>query len=87
MADVEIQVTVDEGSGAAYVALVAGGGAAPEVRESVALGGLEEAGAIPALDSIVLDFDHYGRLAGIRVEGSADSVLSPSLLAGAGVVS
>lgn len=76
---VEVEVTVEESSGAAYVALFCGGGT-PEVRESVALGGLEEAGAIPALDSLVLDFDHYGRLAGIRVEGSADSVLSPSLL-------
>jgi hypothetical protein len=76
----EVDVTVDVGSGAAYVALFCGGAATPEVRESVALGALEEAGAIPALDSLVLDFDHYGRLAGIRVEGSADSVLSPSLL-------
>jgi hypothetical protein len=81
MAVTEIEVTVaEDGTGAAYVALVAGGAVPPEVRESVALGGLEEAGAIPALDSIVLDFDHYGRLAGIRVESSADSVLSPSLL-------
>jgi len=28
----------------------------------------------------VLDFDHYGRLVGLRVTGSADSVLAPSLL-------
>jgi succinate-acetate transporter protein len=40
----------------------------------------EEANAIPALESLVLDFDHYGRLAGIRVTGAAHSVLAPSLL-------
>lgn len=87
MAVAEVDVAVEAATGAAYVTLVSGGGM-PEVRESVALGALEEAGAIPALDSIVLDFDHYGRLVGVRVEGSADSVLSPSLLnAAARVVS
>jgi hypothetical protein len=87
MAVAEVDVTVEAATGAAYVTLVSDGGT-PEVRESVALGALEEAGAIPALDSIVLDFDHYGRLVGVRVEGSADSVLSPSLLnAAAGVAS
>jgi len=73
----EIVVTVEE-SGEAYVALVVG--RPPEVRESVALDSLEEAGAVPALDGIVLDFDHYGRVVGLRVTGSADSILAPSLL-------
>jgi hypothetical protein len=73
------QITVTTGpSGEAYVALVAG--RPPEVRDSVALDALEEAGAIPALDRLVLDFDHYGRLVGLQVTGAADSVLAPSLL-------
>jgi len=73
----EIDVTV-KASGEAYVALVVG--SAPEVRDSVALDALEAADAIPALDGIVLDFDHYGRVVGLRVTGAADSILSPSLL-------
>jgi hypothetical protein len=73
----EIAVVV-EPSGAASVALVVG--PAPEVRDSVALDALEEANAIPALESLVLDFDHYGRLVGIRVTGAAHSVLAPSLM-------
>jgi hypothetical protein len=73
----EITVTL-EASGEAYVALVVGG--LPEVRDSVALDGLEEAGTIPALDGLVLDFDHYGRLVGLRITGSVDSILAPSLL-------
>jgi hypothetical protein len=77
----EIAVTVDD-DGGAYVALVVG--AAPEVRRSVALDTLEDAGEVPALDRIVLEFDFYGRLAGVRVTGSADSVLAPSLLGAAG---
>jgi len=63
---------------AAYVSLVVG--APPEVRDSVALGEHEAADEIPALDGIVLDFDHYGRLVGLRVTDSADSILSPSLI-------
>jgi hypothetical protein len=55
-------------------------GPPPEIRDSVALDALEEANAIPALESLVLDFDHYGRLVGIRVTGAAHSVLAPSLL-------
>ena len=66
----EIAVTLDD-DGGAYVALVVGD--PPEVRESVALDALE-----------VLDFDFYGRLIGLRVTGSADSVLAPSLLDAAG---
>ncbi len=73
----EIAGTV-EPSGAAYVTLVVG--APPEVRDSVALDAHEAADQIPALDGIVLDFDHYGRLVGLRVTGSADSVLAPSLI-------
>jgi hypothetical protein len=75
----EINVTVQD-SGEAYVTLVAG--EPPEVRESVSLDELEAAGEIPALERLVLDFDFYGRIVGIRVTGSADSVLSPSLLEG-----
>jgi len=73
----QITVTV-AGSGEAYVSLVVG--EAPEVRDSVALDALEEADAIPALDGLVLDFDHYGRVVGLRITGSADSILAPSLL-------
>jgi hypothetical protein len=73
----EITVAL-EASGEAYVALVIG--ASPEVRDSVALDALEEADTIPALDRLVLDFDHYGRLVGLRITGSADSILSPSLI-------
>ena len=67
-----------EPTGEAYVALVVG--TPPEVRDSVSLDALEEANAIPALDGLVLEFDHYGRLAGIRVTAAAHSVLAPSLL-------
>ena len=73
----EIAVTV-KASGEAYVALVVG--AAPEVRHSVALDALEAADAIPSLDGLVLDFDYYGRLVGLRVTGAAESILAPSLL-------
>jgi hypothetical protein len=73
----EIAVTVD-GSGGAYVALVVG--TPPEVRDSVALDALEAADTISALDGITLDFDHYGRLVGLRVDGAAELVLAPSLL-------
>jgi hypothetical protein len=73
----EIVVTVD-GSGGAYVALVVGD--APAVRDSVALDAHDEADRIPALDAVTLDFDHYGRLVGLRVAGAAESVLAPSLL-------
>ena len=72
-----IAVTVHS-SGEAYVALVVG--AAPEVRDSVALDVLEAADAIPALDGLVLDFDHYGRVVGLRITGAVDSILVPSLL-------
>jgi catechol 2,3-dioxygenase-like lactoylglutathione lyase family enzyme len=72
----EIAVTIGA-AGEAYVALVVG--EAPEVRDSAELGALDAAGAIPALDGVVLDFDHYGRIVGLRVTSSADSILAPSL--------
>jgi hypothetical protein len=77
----EIAVTVTD-AGEAYVALVVGD--PPEIRDSVALDELAAANAIPALDGIVLDFDHYGRIVGLRVTSSADSVLAPSLIDAAG---
>jgi hypothetical protein len=73
----DIVVTVQD-SGEAYVALAIG--RPSEVRESVALDALAEADSIPALERIVLDFDFYGRVVGLRVTASADSVLAPSLL-------
>jgi hypothetical protein len=73
----EILVTLSD-AGEAYVRLT--GTAPPEVRESVALDALDEAEGLPALDSLVLDFDYYGRLVGIRVTGGAESALAPGLL-------
>ena len=70
----EIKLTLDD-SGGAYLALSDG-----EIRESVSLDELEQAGEIPALEALVLDFDFYGRLAGIRILSSADSALPPGLL-------
>jgi hypothetical protein len=72
----EISITVDE-EGRAYIDLAAGSGG--EIRHSVALEDLAD-DRIPALGSIVLQFDYFGRLAGIEVIGSADSVLPPALL-------
>ena len=62
-------------SGGAYLSLAEG-----EIRDSVALDELEDAARIPALESLVLHFDYYGRLAGIEVTGAADSALPPGLL-------
>ena len=64
-----------EESGSAYIALSEG-----EVRDSVQLDELEDAGRIVALESMVLHFDFYGRLIGIEVTSSADSALPPSLI-------
>jgi uncharacterized protein YuzE len=75
----EISVTVDE-AGHAHLSLT--GSATVEIRDSVELGALELAETVPALESIVLEFDHYGRLAGIEVTGAAESVLPPGLLDG-----
>jgi hypothetical protein len=73
----EIRVTLSE-TGEAYVGLA--GPEPPEVRESVALDGLDEAEGLPALESLVLDFGFYGRLVGVRVTSGASSALPPSLL-------
>ena len=73
----EIRGTLSD-DGEAYVGLA--GSEPPEVRESVALDALEEAEGLPALDSLVLDFDFYGRLVGIRVTSGASSALPPALL-------
>lgn len=73
----EIQITLDD-TGRAYLSLSSA--STSEVRDSVALEGLEQADAIPALDVLSLDFDHYGRLVGIEILNSAQSVLPPALL-------
>jgi hypothetical protein len=73
----EIRTTVDA-SGRAYLDLATASGG--EIRDSVALDELGEADRVPALGSIVLHFDFYGRLAGIEVTDSAASVLPPALL-------
>jgi hypothetical protein len=70
----EIRITLDD-TGQAYVSL-----SSAAIRHSVALDGLEEADIVPALSAIVLDFDHYGRLAGIKIVAGADSVLPPEVL-------
>ena len=64
-----------DAAGGAYIRLAEG-----EVRDSVQLDELEDAGRIVALESMVLHFDFYGRLIGIEVTSSADSALPPSLL-------
>jgi hypothetical protein len=74
---VEIRATADAGGGALLDLAGEGGG---EIRDSVALDELEAAERVPALGSIVLHFDFYGRLAQIEVTDSAGSVLPPSLL-------
>ena len=67
-----IRVTVKE-DGTAVIDLADGG----EIRESIAL---DELDGPPALGSLVLHFDYYGRLARIEITDSADSVLPPALL-------
>ena len=62
-------------SGRAVLDLAGEGGG--EVRDSVALDELEAADRVPALGSLVLHFDFYGRLAQIEVTDSASSVLPP----------
>ena len=73
----EIRVTVDGGGGAM---LDLAGEAGGEIRHSVALDELEAAERVPALGSLVLHFDFYGRLAQIEVTDSVGSVLPPALL-------
>jgi hypothetical protein len=72
MADIEI---ISAPGGKAYLKL---GDA--EARDSVDLSEHEEADRIPALDSLVLHFDFYGRLTAIEVTGSVTSVLPPALV-------
>ena len=67
-----------DATGRAYIDLATESGG--EIRDSVALDDHDEADRVPALGSIVLHFDFYGRLARIEVTGSADSVLPPALL-------
>jgi hypothetical protein len=74
---VEIRATEEEGGGAVLDLAREGGG---EIRDSVALDELEAAERVPALGSIILHFDFYGRLARIEVTDSAGSVLPPALL-------
>jgi len=70
----EISVRVDD-SGGAYIALAEG-----EVRDTVQLDELEDAGRIAALESLLLHFDFYGRLIAVEVSSSASSALPPGLL-------
>ena len=70
----EISVTSSPG-GRAYVKLGEG-----EARDSVDLSEHDEADRIPALDSLVLHFDFYGRLTAIEVTGGVGSVLPPALI-------
>jgi hypothetical protein len=72
-----VRTTLND-DGGAYIDLAGGEGG--EIRESVALDQLEEADTIPALGSLVLHFDFYGRLAQIEVTDSVASVLPPALL-------
>jgi len=55
-----------DGSGGAYIWLSDG-----EIRDEVGLDELEAADRIAALESIVLHFDFYGRLAGIELPEAA----------------
>jgi hypothetical protein len=70
----EVNVTVED-SGRAYIALADG-----EVRDSVQLDELEDAGRIVALESMVLHFDFYGRLIAIEVTSGGHGALPPGLL-------
>ena len=71
----EIRLTFSD-DGSALIDLGSGG----EIRDSVSLDELEAAEGVPALGSLVLHFDFYGRLARIEVTDSATSVLPPALL-------
>ena len=74
---IEITATKNDGGGAV---LDLAGDSGGEVRDSVALDELEAADRVPALHSIVLHFDFYGRLTQIEVTDSASSVLPPVVL-------
>jgi hypothetical protein len=69
-----MQITRND-DGGAYIALSDG-----EVRDSVQLDELEDAGRLAALESMVLHFDFYGRLIGIEVTSGAASALPPGLI-------
>jgi hypothetical protein len=71
-----IRTTVDD-SGRAYIDLASGDGG--EIRDSIELSEFED-DRVPALGSLVLHFDFYGRLAAVEVTDSAASVLPPTLL-------
>lgn len=71
MANIELTVNED---GSALLDLSGGG----EIRESVALDEVPD--GPPALESIVLHFDFYGRLARIEITDSVASVLPPAFL-------
>ena len=73
---VEIAATVDA-DGRAVLDLAGDDGG--EIRDSVSLDELEAADGVPALASLVLHFDFYGRLARIEVTDSANSVLPPAV--------
>ena len=66
-------IRVNHQDGRAVIDLGSGG----EIRESIAL---DELDGPPALGSLVLHFDFYGRLARIEITDSVDSVLPPALL-------
>jgi hypothetical protein len=70
----EISVNVED-SGRAYIKLADG-----EVRDSVQLDELEDAGRIVALESMVLHFDFYGRLIAIEVTSGGHGAFPPGLL-------
>jgi hypothetical protein len=72
MAEISVKV---EDSGRAYISLADG-----EVRDSVQLDELEDAGRIVALESMVLHFDFYGRLIAIEVTSGGHGALPPGLL-------
>ena len=72
-----MRATVDP-DGRAFLDLAGAGGG--EIRDSIALDELEAAERVPALGSLILHFDFYGRLARIEVTDSAESVLPPALL-------
>ena len=64
-----------EDSGRADISLAGG-----EVRDSVQLDELEDAGRLAALESMVLHFDFYGRLIGIAVTSGGHGAFPPGLL-------
>ena len=68
-----IALTVNE-DGSALLDFSGGG----EIRESISLEDVPD--GPPALESLVLHFDFYGRLIAVEVTSSASSALPPGLL-------